>query len=721
MFIQTNFAIIKFVKKTLFLIICGFIFLKYHCLSDNINLVRFEKNIIYDPLPEFYRENYKNIQQTTPDHWFWKKIRKDKKDDFKFILKEKSQDPKIAINIYPLGKKDTQHLILFYLNNNYLGFLSTKSNKENIFFSEIPEGILKKGENILSIRTTGDIYLNWFEIKKTPFDFRDTFGNNFKNPFKIAKDTPSVLRSPQNSCEYLIITCEKFKKDIEKLAKYRSKKYKVKIVDVQDIYDEFNFGNFSPNAIKDFLKYAYYNWSAPKVKYVLLVGDATVNVNGIKDNVIPTYTLPTLVGGDTATDNWFVDFDNDSIPEIAIGRLPVNNSRELKSITNKIITYEQNKNKGIWQKRIAFFTADEETIPENTLSFVEKEAFKIFNMLVPYDFDISATLGYRGSNYNYIPSKFPQRFADKINDGYLTFAYFGHGDIEWLGPVLKDKKKYPVFENKNIGLLKDNKGKYPIMFLICCLVGGFDWPDKTTLSEKLLLKEKGGAIAIISSSRISDPYGNICLLKELMQSVYKEKYQTIGEVILKAKENLIKSNDFLRQKIDGFADISFDYIAQEYPEIVDNKELYMKLSKEYHNHLYNLLGDPALEINYPAAEIAFSIPKFAKLGEEIEIKGEVKNIKEGKVNITLECERDKIIYPIKKVNFTDNNWEKIIEENYKNANNKIILQKTENILDNKFVSKITIPKNLPEGKYIIKGYASSNRTDAIGSKILIIK
>lgn len=699
--------------KILFLLFCSFTFFK-HCLSDNINLVRFEKNIIYDPLPEFYRENYKNTQQTTLDHWFWKKIKKGKKDDFEFILKDTYANNGIKINIYTLGKRETQHLVLFYLNNNYIGSIASESNKENVFKTET--NTLKKGKNILSIRTTENIYLNWFEI-----DNVRSIPNNFNVSPKTIKEFLSNLKDKNNSCEYLIITHKKFKKDIEKLAKYRSKKYKVKIVDVQDIYNEFNFGNFSPNAIKDFLKYAYYNWSTPKIKYVLLVGDATVNVNWIKDSIIPTYTIPTLVGGDTATDNWFVDFDNDSIPEIAIGRLPVNNSQELRNITNKIIDYEQNKNKGIWQKKIAFFTADEETIPENTLSFVEKEAFKIFNMLVPYDFDISATLGYRGSNYNYIPSKFPQRFADKINDGYLTFAYFGHGDIEWLGPVLKDKKKYPVFENKNIGLLKDNKGKYPIMFLICCLVGGFDWPDKTTLSEKLLLKKDGGAIAVISSSRVSDPYGNICLLKELMQSVYKEKYQTIGEVILKAKENLIKSNDFLRQKIDGFADISFDYIAQEYPEIADNKELYVKLSKEYHNHLYNLLGDPALEINYPAVEIAFSTPKFAKLGEEIEIKGEVKNIKEGKVNITLECERDKIIYPIKKVNFTDNNWEKIIEENYKNANNKIILQKTENILDNKFVSKITIPKNLPEGKYIIKGYASNNRTDAIGSKILIIK
>ena len=43
----------------------------------------------------------------------------------------------------------------------------------------------------------------------------------------------------------------------------QSQGLRVKVVDVQDIYDEFSYGMVTPQAIKDFLTYAYENWAAP--------------------------------------------------------------------------------------------------------------------------------------------------------------------------------------------------------------------------------------------------------------------------------------------------------------------------------------------------------------------------------------------------------------------------------------------------------------------------
>jgi hypothetical protein len=50
---------------------------------------------------------------------------------------------------------------------------------------------------------------------------------------------------------------------------------RVKVADIEDIYDEFSYGIKSPQALKDFLSYAYSNWSPPAPQYVLLVGDST--------------------------------------------------------------------------------------------------------------------------------------------------------------------------------------------------------------------------------------------------------------------------------------------------------------------------------------------------------------------------------------------------------------------------------------------------------------
>ena len=50
----------------------------------------------------------------------------------------------------------------------------------------------------------------------------------------------------------------------------------MKIVDVDDVYNEFNDGLYHPVAIKNFLKYAYANWQPPAPTYVLLVGDGAM-------------------------------------------------------------------------------------------------------------------------------------------------------------------------------------------------------------------------------------------------------------------------------------------------------------------------------------------------------------------------------------------------------------------------------------------------------------
>ena len=55
----------------------------------------------------------------------------------------------------------------------------------------------------------------------------------------------------------------------------------MKVVDVEDIYDEFSYGVLSPQGIKDFLTYTYQNWVSPVPQYVLLVGDSTYDP---KDN-----------------------------------------------------------------------------------------------------------------------------------------------------------------------------------------------------------------------------------------------------------------------------------------------------------------------------------------------------------------------------------------------------------------------------------------------------
>ena len=119
------------------------------------------------------------------------------------------------------------------------------------------------------------------------------------------------------------------------------------LIDVEDLYDEFSFGNKSPKAIKDFLASAKANWKKPP-RFVLLVGDASFdprNYLGMGDfDFVPTKLVDTAYL-ETASDDWFVDLNNDGLPEMAIGRLPVQTAEEAAIVVSKIMGYEKSSKK----------------------------------------------------------------------------------------------------------------------------------------------------------------------------------------------------------------------------------------------------------------------------------------------------------------------------------------------------------------------------------------
>ena len=95
----------------------------------------------------------------------------------------------------------------------------------------------------------------------------------------------------------------------DRLAQYISWReaqgYRILGVDVADIYDEFNGGLISAEAIKRFIRYGVENWG---VEFVLLVGDASEDhrrifigdspdVNGSPPDFMPSYTYSVNVIG----------------------------------------------------------------------------------------------------------------------------------------------------------------------------------------------------------------------------------------------------------------------------------------------------------------------------------------------------------------------------------------------------------------------------------------
>jgi hypothetical protein len=113
----------------------------------------------------------------------------------------------------------------------------------------------------------------------------------------IRANQPSSWYQEKKGADLVILANGLFLESLEPLKVLReSQGYSVALVDVEDIYDEFNGGVKSPLAIREFLLRARVEWKSPP-RFVLLVGDASFdprNYLGLGDfDFVPTKLIDT--------------------------------------------------------------------------------------------------------------------------------------------------------------------------------------------------------------------------------------------------------------------------------------------------------------------------------------------------------------------------------------------------------------------------------------------
>jgi hypothetical protein len=123
--------------------------------------------------------------------------------------------------------------------------------------------------------------------------------SQFLAPGGITPDVPSHLRQPAQGADWIIITHADFTSAAQTLADHRRtwQGLRTAVVDVQDVYDEFNGGLMDQEAIRSFVRYAYENWPRPAPRYLVLLGDGHYDPRdylGIHYPLyMPSYLAPT--------------------------------------------------------------------------------------------------------------------------------------------------------------------------------------------------------------------------------------------------------------------------------------------------------------------------------------------------------------------------------------------------------------------------------------------
>ena len=119
------------------------------------------------------------------------------------------------------------------------------------------------------------------------------------------------------------------------------KGYSVQVVDVESLYGEYSYGVVDPQAIR-----AHIGWAAEHqgTEYVLLVGGDTYDYHdylGLGSvSFVPTlYAQTDSIVKFAPVDPLYGDVDEDGIPDLSVGRLPVRTVEELASVIEKTLEY----------------------------------------------------------------------------------------------------------------------------------------------------------------------------------------------------------------------------------------------------------------------------------------------------------------------------------------------------------------------------------------------
>jgi hypothetical protein len=157
-----------------------------------------------------------------------------------------------------------------------------------------------------------------------------------------------------NSADYLVITHDSLTDALYPLCRLReSLGLEVKMAELGLIYLTFDSGP-RPERIKAFLQQAFDHWSV-RPEFVLLAGDAcrdSARGDLLPSKVFPKFSYP-YAGGltDHCSDNWYGTLAGaDSVPDVMIGRLPVQTLAQAEAGVAKIVRYETAPDTGLWSR-----------------------------------------------------------------------------------------------------------------------------------------------------------------------------------------------------------------------------------------------------------------------------------------------------------------------------------------------------------------------------------
>jgi hypothetical protein len=375
------------------------------------------------------------------------------------------------------------------------------------------------------------------------------------------------LMDPSLSGDLLIITHPSFRSYAQEIVDLRSQgsdPVNGKVISLDDIYFYFASGVKDPVAIRNFIRYAYYNWSPPRPSYVLLFGDGHYDYRNLvlpDTNRVPPYEISANLEIDSReSDNFLVDVNFSSStfssiqPDLAVGRLPAESAIDARRMVDKLKSYAANEQKDGWQTLMTFVADDEVTSSSSSEWFHQSQTDAMAELS---ELDKFLKRKIYLSAYESVPGGFGrvkpeanQAIIDQLNEGTLLINYAGHGSpTAWAHESALSLSR----DLKRI----QNEGRLPLWIAATCDFGKYDDPHDPSFTEALVWEEERGAIAVVSSSRLVYAFDNSRFNTSYLRYLFPggAPSRRLGEALLLSTQSI--PND---QKYHLFGDPSM-YLA----------------------------------------------------------------------------------------------------------------------------------------------------------------
>ena len=431
---------------------------------------------------------------------------------------------------------------------------------------------------------------DYFEPK---FDSKTTIANQNIKGTIFQNNTGSF-----QDVDYLIVAPNNMLNEAERLANINRNQYSlnVKVVGLDEIYNEFSTGNQDVGAIRNLVKYIYDNASAPenRIKYLCLFGDGSFDYKDRipnNTNIVPSwysYDSFNLTSSFVSDDFYGMMDENEGTMsrsdrlDIAVGRILADTPQRAKEMVDKIESYYVKESFDSWRNNFVVVSddvdADWEGILQETTdnigNLVSQEKPFINTIKIHSDaFQQESSAG--GDRYPQVTTE----FVNAVDNGALVVNYFGHGGEDGLA-------------QERILLKPDVNGfrnfcKLNCFVTVTCEYTKFDNPFRETAGEFTYWNKQAGAIGLITTTR--------------------QIFVTFA----------ITFNNILGQYLFSYSD-NDTYSDYEYPSMAEALRLAKNdpaISSNSQRRLIFFIGDPAMKLAFPKPNIRLTALNDVPIGQ----------------------------------------------------------------------------------------------------------